>query len=112
MFVKFIGFAKVPISGIGTVLVTPIIGDLSDEYGWKPLLMILMTTAVIPLGVLAYSRSKPFVYAYFVLKTTVAIVSEGGLHCFSLAFVVLLCPPQSLTILCNLLKQKGNARIP
>ncbi|KAH9317387.1 hypothetical protein KI387_019156 [Taxus chinensis] len=75
------------ISGIGTMLVTPIIGDLSDEYGRKPLLMVPMTAAVIPLGVLAYSRSEPYVYAYFVLKTAVAIVSEGGLHCLSLAFV-------------------------
>ncbi|GLJ55560.1 hypothetical protein SUGI_1193260 [Cryptomeria japonica] len=83
----FITGLQQTISGIGTVLVTPIIGDLSDEYGRKPLLMIPMTAAVIPLGVLAYSRSKPFVYAYFVLKTAAAIVSEGGLHCLSLAFV-------------------------
>uniref|UniRef100_A0A0C9QTW5 TSA: Wollemia nobilis Ref_Wollemi_Transcript_9975_1906 transcribed RNA sequence n=1 Tax=Wollemia nobilis TaxID=56998 RepID=A0A0C9QTW5_9CONI len=75
------------ISGIGTMLVTPIIGDLSDEYGRKPLLMIPMTVSIIPLAVLAYSRTKPYVYAYFVLRTAAAIVSEGGLHCLSLAFV-------------------------
>jgi len=85
------------ISGIGTMLVTPIIGDLSDHYGRKALLMVPMTVAVLPLGVLAYNRTKAYVYAYFVLKTAAAIVTDGSLQCLSLAYVADNIPEHSRT---------------
>eukprot|EP01018_Ginkgo_biloba_P012309 Gb_07254 [translate_table: standard] len=87
--VRNMKLAVMAISGIGTMLVTPILGGLSDKYGRKALLMVPMTISIVPLvaAVLAYSRSKPYVYTYFVLKTLAAVVSEGGMHCISLAYV-------------------------
>ncbi|XP_024525940.1 hippocampus abundant transcript 1 protein isoform X2 [Selaginella moellendorffii] len=75
------------IAGIGTMLVTPILGELSDEYGRKPLLMIPFSAAVLPMAILAYSQSRPFVYAYMVVGTVVRIFAEGGITCLSFAYV-------------------------
>lgn len=75
------------IVGFGTVILTPLIGNLSDEYGRKALLTIPMTAAIIPLVILAYSRETKFFYAYFVLKTLAAMVGEGTINCLALAYV-------------------------
>ncbi|EFJ30615.1 hypothetical protein SELMODRAFT_169638 [Selaginella moellendorffii] len=75
------------VAGIGTMLVTPILGELSDEYGRKPLLMIPFSAAVLPMAILAYSQSRPFVYAYMVVGTVVRIFAEGGITCLSFAYV-------------------------
>ncbi|KAJ7538828.1 hypothetical protein O6H91_11G064600 [Diphasiastrum complanatum] len=75
------------VSGIGTMVVTPILGYLSDEYGRKPLLMVPLVAAVLPMAVLAYSRTKTYVYIFFILRTIVAMFSEGSLTCLALAYV-------------------------
>lgn len=72
------------ISGIGIMLLAPIIGVLSDQYGRKALLMIPMTVTIIPIGVLAYSREKAYVYAYIVLRTITSAVAD--VHFLSLAY--------------------------
>lgn len=84
------------ISGIGTMLVTPVMGDLSDHYGRKALLMIPVTVSVVPLGVFAYSRTKAYVYAHYVLQTA-ALITSGSLHCLSLAYVADNIPQDSRT---------------
>ncbi|KAI9200266.1 hypothetical protein LWI28_005098 [Acer negundo] len=75
------------IIGLGTLVTMPLMGNLSDKYGRKALLTVPVTLTVIPLAILAYSRTKSFFYAYYTLKTLTAMVCEGSLHCLALAYV-------------------------
>ncbi|PON93971.1 Major facilitator [Trema orientale] len=75
------------IIGVGTLLITPFVGKLSDKYGRKALLTIPFTFTGIPLGILAYSRTRTFFYVYYVFKTLIAMVCEGSVHCLALAYV-------------------------
>ncbi|GAA0145086.1 secondary carrier transporter [Lithospermum erythrorhizon] len=74
------------ITGLGSVFSVPLIGSLSDLYGRKTLLTIPFTSFIIPLAILAYSRTTPFVYAYYVTKTLSGIV-ENSTQCLALAYV-------------------------
>ncbi|CAN1782140.1 Hippocampus abundant transcript 1 protein [Linum perenne] len=104
------GFQQAVI-GLGTLVMMPLVGNLSDKYGRKALLTLPMTLSIIPLGkqtssifssmiklvclchvcivaaILAYSRSRNSFYAYYVLKTLTAMVCEGSVHCLALAYV-------------------------
>ncbi|XP_015574799.1 tetracycline resistance protein, class H isoform X2 [Ricinus communis] len=75
------------IIGLGTLVMMPLVGNLSDKYGRKALLTIPMSLTVIPLATLAYSRTTYFFYAYYVMKTLTAMVCEGSVHCLALAYV-------------------------
>ncbi|KAJ0967896.1 hypothetical protein J5N97_024813 [Dioscorea zingiberensis] len=74
------------ITGLGTLLVTPLIGNLSDKYGRKALLTLPMTIGIIPLAILAYDRSTTFFYAYYVVKMFSGMFCEGSMQCLSLAY--------------------------
>nr|XP_010943478.1 hippocampus abundant transcript 1 protein [Elaeis guineensis] len=80
------GFQQV-ITGLGTLMVTPLIGNLSDRYGRKALLTLPMTTAIIPLAILAYDRSRVYFYIYYIVKMFTGIFCEGSMQCLSLAYV-------------------------
>ncbi|GKU90169.1 hypothetical protein SLEP1_g4205 [Rubroshorea leprosula] len=75
------------ITGLGSLVVMPLMGNLSDKYGRKALLTVPMTLTIIPLAILACSRTKSFFYAYYALKTLTAIFCEGSVHCLALAYV-------------------------
>ncbi|XP_062024253.1 uncharacterized protein LOC133740332 isoform X1 [Rosa rugosa] len=75
------------IVGLGTLVMMPLVGNLSDKCGRKALLTLPMIFTIIPLGILAYSRTRNFFYAYFVAKTLTAMVCEGSVHCLALAYV-------------------------
>ncbi|KAK2660800.1 hypothetical protein Ddye_007333 [Dipteronia dyeriana] len=75
------------IIGLGTLVTMPLMGNLSDKYGRKALLTAPVTLTVIPLAILAYSRTKSFFYAYYILKTLTAMLCEGSVHCLALAYV-------------------------
>ncbi|XP_057517388.1 uncharacterized protein LOC130798424 isoform X1 [Amaranthus tricolor] len=75
------------VTGIGSVIMTPLIGNLSDIYGRKMLLTLPLTLSILPLVVLAYSRTTNFFYAYYVLKTVASMICEGAVHCLALAYV-------------------------
>ncbi|KAH7690095.1 Major facilitator protein [Dioscorea alata] len=74
------------VTGLGTLIVTPLIGNLSDKHGRKALLTLPMTIAIIPLAILAYDRSRVFFYAYFAVKMFTGIFCEGSMQCLSLAY--------------------------
>lgn len=80
------GFQQM-IIGLGSMVMMPIIGNLSDQYGRKALLTFPMTLSIIPLVILAYSRTTNYFYAYFALRTLTAMVSEGSINCLALAYV-------------------------
>ncbi|KAJ0922756.1 putative major facilitator superfamily, MFS transporter superfamily [Helianthus annuus] len=75
------------ITGIGNLLMMPLIGTLSDQYGRKLLLTCPMTLAILPIVILAYSREEGFFYAYFVLKTLTSMLCEGSVIFLALAYV-------------------------
>eukprot|EP00267_Zea_mays_P033976 XP_008668533.2 tetracycline transporter protein isoform X1 [Zea mays] len=80
------------VSGLGALVLTPVVGNLSDRYGRKALLALPATASIVPLGILAYGRTKGYFYAYYVTKTLTAMVCEGTMMTLSLAYVVLLLP--------------------
>ncbi|XP_047093761.1 hippocampus abundant transcript 1 protein-like [Lolium rigidum] len=75
------------ITGLGALVVTPVVGNLSDRYGRKALLALPATLSVVPLAILALKQRRPYFYAYYVAKTLTAMVSEGTMTCISLAYV-------------------------
>ncbi|KAI4350249.1 hypothetical protein L6164_004721 [Bauhinia variegata] len=75
------------ITGVGALVMTPLIGNLSDEYGRKALLTLPLTVSIIPQVILAYSRTTNFFYAYFVVRTLTAMVGEGCVSSLALAYV-------------------------
>lgn len=80
------GFQQAVI-GLGTLMVTPLVGNLSDECGRKSLLTLPLIAAIFPLAILAYSRTKNYFYAYYVLRTLTGMVCESSVHCLALAYV-------------------------
>ncbi|KAK7343327.1 hypothetical protein VNO77_11984 [Canavalia gladiata] len=74
-------------AGVGSVLMTPFIGNLSDRYGRKALITLPLTVSVIPQVILAYSRTTEFFYAYYAVKTLASMAGEGCFHCLALAYV-------------------------
>ncbi|GJM91365.1 hypothetical protein PR202_ga07728 [Eleusine coracana subsp. coracana] len=75
------------VTGLGALVVMPVIGNLSDRYGRKALLALPAMASIVPLGILAYNRSKAYFYAYYITKTLTAMASEGAMQCLSIAYV-------------------------
>ncbi|KAL3833254.1 hypothetical protein ACJIZ3_007990 [Penstemon smallii] len=75
------------ITGLGAVVMMPLIGNLSDVYGRKALLTVPLTLATIPLVILAWRRTTNFFYVYFALKSLTAMVTEGGVMCLALGYL-------------------------
>ncbi|KAK8530035.1 hypothetical protein V6N13_102916 [Hibiscus sabdariffa] len=73
--------------GIGTALMMPLIGNVSDQYGRKSLLTLPMALSIIPSAVLACSRTTNFFYAYYALRTLTAMICEGSINCLALAYL-------------------------
>ncbi|KAK2665642.1 hypothetical protein Ddye_004216 [Dipteronia dyeriana] len=80
------GFQQAMI-GLGTLVMMPVIGNLSDQYGRKSFLTLPLTLSIVPLAILAYSRTTNFFYAYFLFRTLTAMVCEGSVNCLALAYV-------------------------
>ncbi|CAK9178377.1 unnamed protein product [Ilex paraguariensis] len=75
------------ITGLGTLVMMPLMGNLSDTYGRKVMLTLPMTLTIIPLGILAYSRTAGFFYAYFAISTLTSMFCGGSVACIALAYV-------------------------
>ncbi|XP_059278934.1 uncharacterized protein LOC132033088 [Lycium ferocissimum] len=75
------------IVGLGSLVMMPVLGNLSDTYGRKVMLTVPMTLSIFPLAILAYSRTKYYFYAYYVLRTLIAMICEGSVQCLALAYV-------------------------
>uniref|UniRef100_A0A0E0K3D4 Major facilitator superfamily (MFS) profile domain-containing protein n=1 Tax=Oryza punctata TaxID=4537 RepID=A0A0E0K3D4_ORYPU len=75
------------ITGMGALVVTPIVGNLSDKYGRKALMTLPVTVAILPLFILACNRSKVYFYVYYVVRVVAGIFCEGSMHCLLLAYV-------------------------
>ncbi|XP_038901051.1 uncharacterized protein LOC120088079 isoform X2 [Benincasa hispida] len=76
------------IIGLGAMVSAPVIGNLSDKYGRKTMLILPMTFSIIPLTIMAYRRTTNFFYAFYIMKTLTDMVSEGTTVSLTLAYVV------------------------
>lgn len=72
--------------GVFKMVVLPLLGQLADENGRKPLLILTVSTTIIPFALLAWNKSKEFVYAYYVLRTISYIISQGSIFCIAVAY--------------------------
>ncbi|VFQ81292.1 unnamed protein product [Cuscuta campestris] len=69
------------------MVVVPILGQLSDDYGRKPFLLLAVSTTILPYIFLVINQSTGFVYAYYVLGMLSNIFScNGNLFCLSFAY--------------------------
>ncbi|KAK7283436.1 hypothetical protein RIF29_12952 [Crotalaria pallida] len=74
-------------TGLGTLVMMPLLGNLSDKYGRKAILTLPMSLAIIPLGILAYSQKTKFFYVYYVFTTLISMLCEGSVLSLALAYV-------------------------
>ncbi|XP_023907807.1 uncharacterized protein LOC112019525 isoform X1 [Quercus suber] len=72
--------------GIFKMVVLPLLGQLADEYGRKPMLLLTISTSIFPFAILACNQSTGFVYAYYVLRTISYILSQGSIFCIAVAY--------------------------
>ncbi|KAG6485957.1 hypothetical protein ZIOFF_054524 [Zingiber officinale] len=72
--------------GIFKMVVLPLLGQLADEYGRKPLLLITISTSIVPFAILAWDDSRAAVYVHFVLRTISYIFSQGSISCIAIAY--------------------------
>ncbi|KAL0322138.1 UNVERIFIED_CONTAM: hypothetical protein Scaly_2510200 [Sesamum calycinum] len=72
--------------GIFKMIVLPLLGQLADEHGRKPLLLITVSTTIVPFTLLAIDQSKASVYAYYVIRTISYVISQGSIFCISVAY--------------------------
>ncbi|KAL5068719.1 hypothetical protein RYX36_019606 [Vicia faba] len=84
----YINSLQQSIVGIFKMVVLPLLGQLSDKHGRKPLLLVTMSTTIILFALLAWNQSEEFVYAYYVTRTFSYIISQGSIFCISVADVV------------------------
>ncbi|KAJ4888835.1 hypothetical protein Rs2_28583 [Raphanus sativus] len=75
------------ITGVGSLMMMPLVGSLSDKHGRKSLLTLPMALNILPLAILAYRRETSVFYIYYVLKTFTSIFCEGSVLCLALAYV-------------------------
>ncbi|KAF7820368.1 hippocampus abundant transcript-like protein 1 isoform X2 [Senna tora] len=73
--------------GIFKMVVLPLMGQLADEYGRKPFLLLTFSASIFPFAVIAWNQSEEFVYAYYVLRTISYIITQGTTYCIMFAYV-------------------------
>ncbi|KAI5575473.1 hypothetical protein POPTR_010G237300v4 [Populus trichocarpa] len=86
--VIYISGLQQTVVGIFKMVVIPLLGQLADEYGRKPLLLITVSTSMFPFAVLACNQSRDAVYVYYVLRTISFILSQGSIFCIAVAYAV------------------------
>ncbi|KAL2630909.1 hypothetical protein R1flu_015595 [Riccia fluitans] len=90
--VIFLSGVYTTVSGIGAVLVAPILGALSDHYGRKPVFLFVLSSSILPSLILAYSRERAYVYAWWGLLLIGHILREAGMFTLTFAFVADIVP--------------------
>ncbi|CAH8262672.1 unnamed protein product [Arabidopsis lyrata] len=73
--------------GLGTMIMMPVIGNLSDRYGIKALLTLPMCLSILPPAILGYRRDTNFFYAFYIIKTLFDMVCQGTIDCLANAYV-------------------------
>ncbi|XP_074292410.1 uncharacterized protein LOC141619282 isoform X2 [Silene latifolia] len=77
---------RLMVVGIFKMVVLPLLGQLADEYGRKPLLLLTVSTTIFPFSLLVINQSRDFVYAYYMIRTVSYIISQGSIFCIAVAY--------------------------
>eukprot|EP00850_Spirogloea_muscicola_P018945 SM000179S03417 [mRNA] locus=s179:111102:115273:- [translate_table: standard] len=90
--IAFPAVTDITISGLGAIVVVPLIGSLSDDYGRKPLLIFSFAIGIMQWVVLSYSTSGCAVYIYYAVKTLAGALGDGATFCLILAYIADVMP--------------------
>ncbi|XP_025827571.1 hippocampus abundant transcript-like protein 1 isoform X2 [Panicum hallii] len=74
------------VGAIFKIIGFPLMGQLADEYGRKPILLLTASTSIVPFAVLAWNDSRTVVHVYFILRTFSFLIGQGTLFIISLAY--------------------------
>ncbi|GLJ53953.1 hypothetical protein SUGI_1153230 [Cryptomeria japonica] len=74
------------VAGIGKLITLPLIGQLSDEYGRKPVILLTLFSSIVPFVILSIKDTKSFVYAYYVVRTVTNMICQGSIVSVSMAY--------------------------
>ncbi|CAO2147666.1 unnamed protein product [Urochloa humidicola] len=74
------------VGAIFKIIGFPLMGQLADEYGRKPILLLTASTSIIPFAVLAWKNSRTVVYVYLILRTFSFLIGQGTLFIISVAY--------------------------
>ncbi|XP_039823649.1 hippocampus abundant transcript-like protein 1 isoform X2 [Panicum virgatum] len=74
------------VGAIFKIIGFPLMGQLADEYGRKPILLLTASASIIPFAVLAWNDSRTVVYVYLILRTFSFLIGQGTLFIISLAY--------------------------
>lgn len=74
------------VGGIFRTIGFTLMGQLADEYGRKPLLLVTASTSILPFAVLAWNNSKAAVYVYLILRTLSYMIGQGTIFCLAVAY--------------------------
>ncbi|XP_018630933.1 uncharacterized protein [Nicotiana tomentosiformis] len=96
------------ILGLGSKLMLPLLGHLSDIYGRKALLTVPVAASIVPSVILAIGRSTNYFYAYYAIKTFTGMVNDNGIECLSIAYA-LAYQKKSVFLQLELLPRIGSA---
>ncbi|KAL3681035.1 hypothetical protein R1sor_023991 [Riccia sorocarpa] len=88
----FLAGLQTTITGLGAMVVAPILGGFSDDYGRKPAILLVFLASIVPPLILAYSMDKISVYLYWSLMLIGYILREAGLTAIPFAIVADLFP--------------------
>jgi MFS family permease len=74
MYIKHNPSFFMQVTGLGALIVTPLVGNLSDKYGRKALLTLPTTITILPLG----TAGKNYVLSdFWQLNTFIFLVSSN-----------------------------------
>lgn len=75
------------VAGIGKIITLPLIGQLSDEYGRKPVILLTLFSSIVPFVILSIKDTESFVYAYYVVQTVINMTCQGSIVGVSMAYI-------------------------
>ncbi|KAK3118404.1 hypothetical protein QOZ80_9BG0698560 [Eleusine coracana subsp. coracana] len=75
------------VGGIFKIIGFPLMGQLADEYGRKPVVLLTASTSIIPFAVLAWNNSRTGVYAYLILRAFSFLLGQGTISFLSVAYM-------------------------